>query len=137
MEAFMVYPGSIIISDGQSQPLSEKFKYGMEHPRVYGTQAKVLGEFVREKHVLTLEEAVKKMTWLPADLLGIHKRGKIEEGYFADITVFDPQTIADTATFAVPRSSPVGIEAVIVNGVLAFSKGVILDKSSGRLLTKN
>lgn len=137
METFMVYPGSIIISDGQSQPLSEKFKYGMEHPRVYGTQAKVLGEFVREKHVLTLEEAVKKMTWLPAELLGIHKRGKIEEGYYADITVFDPQTIADTATFAVPRSSPVGIEAVVVNGVLAFSKGVILDKSSGRLLTKN
>jgi N-acyl-D-aspartate/D-glutamate deacylase len=77
------------------------------------------------------------MTWLPAELMGIRKRGKIEEGYYADITVFDPQTIADTATFAVPRSSPIGIEAVVVNGVLAFSNGVILNKSSGRLLTKN
>ena len=136
MEAFMVYPGSIIISDGLSQPISEKFKYGYEHPRVYGTQAKVLGEYVREKKILTVEEAVKKMTSLPAELLGIRNRGRIEEGYFADITVFDPETVADTATFAVPRSSPVGIDAVIVNGVLAFADGVVLNKSSGQLLTK-
>ena len=136
METIVQHPGSIIASDGAAQSLDPHKLYGFMHPRAYGTQTKVLREFVREKKLLTLEEAVKKMTSMPADLLGIQQRGRIQTGYFADLVVFDPKTVADTATFTNLQSAPVGIDAVFVNGSLALQNGSVVCKHAGRLITK-
>ena len=86
------------------------------HPRLYGTFPRVLGRYVRELGVLTLPDAVKKMTSLPADILRQPLRGRIQKGCFADLTVFDPETIEDTATFAEPARHPKGLRHVVVNG---------------------
>lgn len=93
------------------------------HPRNYGTYPKILGEYVREEGVLPLEKAVHKMTGLTAQVYGIQKRGFIREGYFADLVVFDPQTIRDRATYWEPNRPPQGVMYVIVNGKPAVSKG--------------
>jgi len=93
------------------------------HPRNYGTYPKILAEYVREKGLLELEEAVHKMTGLTAQVYGIPDRGFIREGYFADLVIFDPERVADRATYAKPTLSPEGILHVIVNGQVALSKG--------------
>ena len=136
MEAIVKYPGSIIISDGQAQSYDEAHHYGMEHPRVYGTQPKVLGEFVRDRGILTMEDAVKKMTSLPAQLLGIKKRGALLPGYIADVTVFDPATVADKSTFSHLRVYPDGIETVVLAGKIVLQDGEIISRTSGRLIEK-
>lgn len=93
------------------------------HPRAYGSNVRVLGHYVRELHVLTLEEAVRKMTSLPASFLGLKDRGLLKEGYAADIVLFDADEVSDTATFEKPASYPVGVPYVIVNGVLVIDDG--------------
>ena len=94
------------------------------HPRAYANQVKVFSEFVRERHVVSLEEAVRKCTSLPADFLGINK-GHIKEGYDADIVIFDPETIGSDASITDPIRDPKGIEYVFVNGSLRLKDGVI------------
>lgn len=136
MEAIVCHPGSILVSDGAAQSLEPGKAYGFRHPRAYGTQTRVLREFVFKKKCLTLEEAVKKMTAMPADLLGIRDRGRIREKAYADLVVFDPATVADTATFTQVQSPPLGIRAVVVNGTLALRDGRVLCKSAGRLIRK-
>ena len=84
-----------------------------------------------------MEEAVKKMTSMPAELLGVQHRGKIKQGYFADVVVFDPQTVSDMSTFADLQRGPVGIEVVIVNGRIALKEGAVTCKTAGRLIVKN
>ena len=96
---------------------------GVPHPRGYGNNARVLGEYVRSQHVLSLEEAIRKMTSLPAEHFRFEKRGLIKEGYAADITIFDPAIVADRATFGKPHASPAGIAYVLVNGVAVLRKG--------------
>jgi len=96
---------------------------GKPHPRFYGTYPRVLGRYVREKKVLTLEEAVRKMTSFPAQKLGLRDRGLILEGMWADIVVFDPAKIIDKATYQNPHQYPEGIEYVIVNGKVVIEKG--------------
>lgn len=137
MENILAHPKSIIASDGAAQSLRPDRTYGFQHPRAYGTQTKVLREFVREKKLLTVEEAVKKMTSMPAELLGMQHRGKIQQGYYADVVVFDPETVSDRSTFGNLQCAPVGIETVIVNGRIALQEGKILCKTAGRLITKN
>ncbi len=137
MEKFVTYPKSIIVSDGAAQSLQHDRNYGFKHPRAYGTQTKVLREFVREKKLLTVEEAVKKMTSMPAKLLGMKHRGKIKQGYYADVIVLDPQAVTDTSTFTVLQSAPVGVDVVIVNGKVALHDGVVVCKTAGRLIAKN
>ena len=95
MENIIAHPESIIASDGAAQSLRPDRTYGFQHPRAYGTQTKILREFVREKKLLTVEAAVKKMTSMPAELLGMKHRGKIQQGYYADVVVFDPETVSD------------------------------------------
>lgn len=95
------------------------------HPRAYANQVKVFSDFVREKHLVSLEEAVRKSTSLPADFLGINK-GHIKEGYDADIVIFDPETIGSEATLADSIKEPTGIEYVFVGGVMRLKKGKIL-----------
>ncbi len=110
------------------------FGKGVPHPRYYGTFPRVLGKYVREEGVLTLEEAVRKMSSAPANRVGLADRGLIREGMIADITVFDPTTVTDKATFERPHQYPVGIDYVIVNGQLALSKGEWTGVRAGRVL---
>jgi N-acyl-D-amino-acid deacylase len=99
------------------------------HPRTFGTFPRIYAQYVRAEHVLTLEDAVRKMTSLPADLLGLYDRGRIAPGMAADLVIFDPDKIQDTATFAKPAAYPTGIDAVLVNGTLAIDH----EKSTGEM----
>ncbi|MES2177871.1 MAG: D-aminoacylase [Gemmatimonadota bacterium] len=128
----MSHPQTMIASDGRlSQPGD-----GHPHPRAYGTFPRVLGHYVREEHVLTLEQAVHKMTEMPAARLGLRDRGVLRAGAAADLVVFDAATIADRATFAEPHQYAVGIDAVLVNGVLAVDKGKVTGARSGKVLRR-
>ena len=109
---------------------------GRPHPRVYGTFPRVLGRYVREKKDLSPEEAIRKMTSLPARRLGLKDRGVLAEGMAADIVVFNPNTIADRATYENPRQYPLGIRQVIVNGVLSAEGGQHTGKLGGRVLRR-
>jgi N-acyl-D-amino-acid deacylase len=109
---------------------------GKPHPRLYGTMARVLEKYVREDGVLSLEEAVRKMTSLPARKHLLKDRGVLKAGAFADVVVFDPQTIADVATYTEPRQYPAGIEHVVVNGSIAVEQGRQTDARAGRMLRR-
>ncbi|HLU90730.1 MAG TPA: amidohydrolase family protein, partial [Cyclobacteriaceae bacterium] len=107
------------------------------HPRVYGTFPRVLGRYVREEKLLTLEEALEKMTSLPAKRLGLTDRGSIEEGKKADIVVFDPNTVIDKATFSQPHQYPDGIHYVLVNGIMTIADNKATEQFTGEVLRKN
>jgi N-acyl-D-aspartate/D-glutamate deacylase len=109
---------------------------GKPHPRLYGTFPRVLGTYVREERLFSLEEGVRKMTSLPARRFGLSDRGELREGLAADIVVFDPGTIADVATYEEPRQYPAGIEYVIVNGEIAAEDGKQTSVRAGRLLRR-
>ncbi|HWC17808.1 MAG TPA: amidohydrolase family protein, partial [Terriglobales bacterium] len=104
------------------------------HPRAYGSFARILGKYVREEHVLRLEEAIRKFTSLPAQRVRLDHRGLLREDYFADITIFDPKTVLDTATFEAPNRPSVGIQYVFVNGVLALEHEKPTGQFAGRPL---
>jgi len=107
---------------------------GVPHPRCYGTFPRVFAVYVREKGILTLEEAVRKMTSLPAARIGIRDSGILSEGKRADIVIFDPAAIRDTATFADPHRYPEGIDYVIVNGEIVVDHGTVTGKLPGRII---
>lgn len=107
---------------------------GRPHPRYYGTFPRVLGYYVREKKALTLEKAIQKMTSQAAAKLGIEDRGRVAEGMWADLVVFDPERIIDKATFADPQQFPEGIDYVLVNGVRVIVKGEHTGATPGRVL---
>jgi N-acyl-D-amino-acid deacylase len=109
---------------------------GKPHPRVYGTCARFLGKYVREEKVLTLPQAIKRMTSFPAQRLRLQDRGLIREGMIADITIFNPDTIIDKGTYAEPNQYPVGIEYVLINGQVALEKGKITQVRAGRALRR-
>jgi N-acyl-D-amino-acid deacylase len=104
------------------------------HPRAYGNFAKVLGHYVRDRKALSLAEAVRRMTSFPAHNLGLKDRGLLKAGYYADVVVFDPATIADKATYNDPRQYAVGVSHVVVNGGLALADGEPTGKLSGRVV---
>jgi len=122
VELAMKQPWLGIGSDGSAVNPEMTFE-GKPHPRFYGTFPRVLGVYVREKKVLTLPDAIRKMTALPAQITGLTDRGMLRPGMAADITIFDPKTVLDKATFEDPMQYPVGIPYVIVNGVVVISKG--------------
>lgn len=132
LERIMRHPQTMIASDGALARPGQ----GHPHPRAYGTFPRVLGTYVREKGVLSLEVAIHKMTGMPAARLGLDDRGQIEEGKIADLVVFDPATVADRATFEEPHQYPAGIEQVIVNGVSVVRDGRLTDARPGRVLTR-
>lgn len=109
---------------------------GKPHPRAYGTFPRVLGKYVREDKVLSLEEAVRKMTAMPAGKMGIKGRGLLKEGFFADIVIFNPETIKDKATFDEPHQYPEGIEYVIVNGKIVAEHGKVTGVRPGQILRR-
>ena len=92
------------------------------HPRGYGNNARVLGRYVRELQLISLEDAIRKMTSLPAQTFGFRDRGLVREGFAADLVIFDEKTIGDRATFDKPHQYPVGMSYVIVNGELVFGE---------------
>ncbi|HHP7241262.1 MAG TPA: amidohydrolase family protein [Cyclobacteriaceae bacterium] len=128
----MKHPHTMIASDGRLVAPG----MGHPHPRWYGTFPRVLGHYVRERKVISLSEAINKMTSLPAEVLGLADRGKLELGYKADITIFNPKTVIDKSTFSDPHQYPEGIEYVIINGKIAVEKGEFKDARSGKVLRK-
>jgi len=111
-------------------PLSES----KSHPRAYGSFARILGKYVREEHNLRLEDAIRKFTSLPAQQVKLENRGLLRTGYFADITIFNPETVKDVATFEDPNRKSVGFEYVFVNGVLALEHDKVTGQMGGRPL---
>jgi N-acyl-D-amino-acid deacylase len=109
---------------------------GRPHPRAYGTYPRILGRYCREKEILTLEEAIHKMTYMPAKRLRLKHEGLIEEGMCANITIFNPETIIDRATYEEPIQYPRGIEYVIVNGTLVIDEGEQGEALPGRVFRK-
>ncbi len=121
-------------SDEASQAPEGVFLKSMPHPRAYGNFARVLGKYVREEKLLSLPAAIAKMTNLPATNLGLVERGQLKEGYFADVVVFDPDTIADKATYEKPHQYAVGMKHVFVNGVQVLKDGEHTNAKPGKAL---
>jgi N-acyl-D-amino-acid deacylase len=130
VKTVMRHPAVVIGSDATAR-CSDPSDHGKPHPRAYGTFPRVLGKYVREEKVISLEEGVAKMTGRTAKKLGLSKRGIICEGCFADITIFNPDTVADTATFTDSRRHAEGINFVIVNGRIALENGHITELGAG------
>jgi len=130
------WPFIVVGSDSRVRPDVGKAGRGLPHPRGYGTHARVLGRYVREKGVLTWAQAVHKMTGAPADILGLSDRGRLAPGLAADIVVFDPDTIADRATYEKPRQLSVGITHVLVNGQSVLQNGRHTNRHPGRVLRR-
>jgi len=128
----MAYPMVAIASDSSALEPGN----GVPHPRGYGNNARVLGEYVRERKVITLEDAVRKMTSLPARFFGFAGRGVIREGAVADLVVFDPARVMDTATYDRPHSYPDGIPHVLVNGAFVVRDGKSTGARPGQLLRR-
>ena len=130
VDRIMRHPATAIGSDGPVGVFGE----GAPHPRQYGTFARILGHYVRERGVITLEEAVKKMSSQSARRLGIHDRGLITEGYFADVAVFDAEEIIDRASFEQPHQYATGMKFVLVNGEVVVENGAHTGRRPGRIL---
>ncbi|MBU2702166.1 N-acyl-D-amino-acid deacylase [Sporomusaceae bacterium BoRhaA] len=134
---FLRQPRAMIGSDAMSLSAEGILSFGKPHPRAFGTPTRFLGRYVREKKILSFEEAVKKMTGLPATRLGIKARGFIKENYYADIVIFNPDTVQDLATYAEPKQYSQGIEAVIVNGQVIVEKGAHNEVYAGCVLGRS
>lgn len=128
----MRYPWVSFGSDAGSMAPEGNFLRSNPHPRAYGTFARLLGKYVREEKVMSLAEAVRRLSSLPATNLGLDRRGFLKAGYFADIVIFDPATIADKATFEKPHQYSVGVRDVFVNGIQMLKDGEHTCKFSGR-----
>src|SRR5215510_1186102 len=130
LERILRHPTTSVASDGED-PI---FGRANPHPRSYGTFARVLGRYVREKHTLTLEDAIRKMSSFPAQRLNLGDRGVLKVGMKADIAVFDPARVRDTATFENPHQYAEGFSQVIVNGQIVFENGAMTEARPGRVL---
>jgi N-acyl-D-aspartate/D-glutamate deacylase len=129
------HPLSIIATDGAGYGADHKESGELVHPRCFGTFPRVLGKYVREEKLLTIEEAVKKMTSLPAGKIGLPDRGRLEKGYQADVVVFDLEKIRDLATVENPYQYSEGIEQVIVNGKFALRDGKLTNEMAGEFIS--
>lgn len=126
--ALMKHPCHMVCTDG--------LLGGKPHPRVYGSYPRVLGRYVRERGVLTLEDAIRRMTGFPAQRLGLSDRGNVRAGARADLVVFDPDTIIDRATYDDPRQTPLGIHYVVVNGEVTVENGQYTGARAGRVIRR-
>jgi N-acyl-D-aspartate/D-glutamate deacylase len=141
IDMFMKAPWVAVGSDGMvhsPEGILAKHMYAL-HPRLYGTFPRILGRFVREKGILGLHEAVRKMTSLPARVLGLHDRGLISPGMWADLVVFDPETVLDGNDFVPAEATmrfPVGIDHFVVNGVVTMRDGEHTGAMAGKVLKR-
>ncbi|MEX1169189.1 MAG: D-aminoacylase [Chloroflexota bacterium] len=137
VEAIMAVPWIAVCTDAEGRrPGHPILDAGRPHPRTYGTTARVLGTYVRERGVIAIETAIARMTSVPAERLGLRDRGVVREGTYADLVVFDPETVAAHATYLEPARYPTGIPHVIVNGRAAILDGVATGDRPGRLLRR-
>jgi N-acyl-D-amino-acid deacylase len=127
IDRIMKWPWTAIASDGGVATLG----VGSPHPRSYGTNARVLGVYVRERQVLTLEDAIRRMTSLPAKIFRMQDRGLVKAGLVADLVVFDPAKVVDKSTFAKPHAYSEGFDIVLVNGKVAVDDGKVTDARGG------
>jgi N-acyl-D-amino-acid deacylase len=137
IRCFMDHPLAMFGSDGNAVSPEGFYRSGQPHPRFYGTYPRVLGRYVREKpSVLSLEDAIYKMTGFPAKRLGMKNRGQIKKDYIADLTIFDPKVVVDNATFEEPHQLPSGIPFVFVAGVIIIDNGKHSRKKPGKVLRR-
>jgi N-acyl-D-amino-acid deacylase len=134
LERFLAHPLGMVCSDGGAFATEGPARRGHPHPRSLGSFPRVLGHYVRKRRVLSLEDAVRKMSAFPASRVRLVDRGMLREGFAADIVAFDPSTVTDRATFAEPFRYPEGIRLVIVNGVIALRDAERSEQRSGRAL---
>ncbi len=134
VQAALKSPFVSICTDNGARATDGPLAGSKSHPRGWGTYPRILGRYVRDQHLMPLEFAIHKMTGLPAGNLSLKSRGLIREGYFADITIFDPKTVIDRATFEEPNQYPVGINFVIVNGEIEVDNGQRTPGLAGRVL---
>lgn len=134
MKAALKSPFVSICTDNGARATEGALAGSKSHPRGWGTYPRILGRYVRDEHLMPLEFAIHKMTGLPAANVGLKQRGLLREGYFADITIFDPKTVIDRATFEDPNQYPVGINYVIVNGQIEVDSGKRTPALAGRVL---
>jgi len=134
MRAAMKSPYVSFCTDSGARATDGPLAGSKSHPRGWGSYPRILGRYVRDEKLLTLETAIQKMTGAPAARVGLRDRGLIKEGMFADITVFDPATVIDRATFESPNQYPIGINYVLVNGKLSVDKGQRTTALAGRVL---
>lgn len=125
---FLKHPNTMLASDSGVR----KFQHGVPHPRGYGNNARALGRYVHELRVLRLEEAIRRMTSLPANTFRMTGRGQIAEGFWADIVIFDPKGVSDKATFREPHQYAEGFQYVLVNGTAVVAKGELTGKRPGK-----
>ena len=130
IESIMRHPQTIIASDGRAVATYGELHKGSPHPRYYGAFPRVLGKYVREKKILPLETAIKKMTSMPAGVMNLQDRGILAANMIADITIFNPETICDRATYENPHQYSNGIDKVIVSGAVVIDQG----KHTGRMM---
>jgi N-acyl-D-amino-acid deacylase len=132
----MRHPLSMFGSDGLGLAPTGVLSEGQPHPRCYGTYPRVLGRYVRDEHVLSLEQAVRKASGVPAETLGLAAKGRVQSGADADLVVFDPATIVDRATYEQPHQFPAGIDYVLVGGEIAVDHGTITTARAGKVLRR-
>ena len=131
---FMSHPLAMIGSDGSAVAPYGELSKGKPHPRFYGTYPRILGRYVRDEKIMPLEAAIHKMTAFPAERFSLTDRGRLVEGNVADMVIFNPDTVIDHATFAVPHQYPDGIAYVFVNGTMVINNGTHTQRYPGRLL---
>ena len=134
MRAAMQAPFVSFCTDSGARATDGPLAGSKSHPRGWGSYPRILGRYVRDEKLLSVETAIHKMTGAPAARVGLRDRGLIREGMFADLTVFDPRTVVDRATFESPNQYPTGIEYVLVNGQLEVEKGQRTPALAGRVL---
>ncbi len=133
-ERILAHPDSVIASDGSARTVNGAWSSGSPHPRNYGTFPRAIAHYVRERHIVSLHEMIRKMTSLPAAIVGFRKRGKIEKNFFADLVVFNAETIQDNATFENPKQYCSGIDHVFVNGKPVLRDGQFTGELPGKIL---
>jgi len=134
VERILKHPATMIASDGEIPPGLGDPRASPTHPRSYGTFPRVLGVYVRERKLINLEEAVRKMSGLPAQRLGVRDRGLIRVGMKADLVAFDPARVRDAATYDAPHQYAEGIPLVVVNGEVVFENDAMSAARPGRVL---
>jgi dihydroorotase/N-acyl-D-amino-acid deacylase len=134
MRAALRAPFVSICTDSGARATDGPLAGSKSHPRGWGSYPRILGRYVREEHLLSLESAIHKMTGLSARKVGLRERGELREGYFADITIFDPQSVIDRATFEQPNQYPEGIKYVLINGQITVDDGKHTGKLAGQVL---
>ncbi len=128
LRKFLALPLTMIASDSGVR----RFGSGVPHPRGYGNNARVLGRYVRELKLLTLEDAVRKMTSRPAATYRLKNRGELKPGHVADVVIFDPATVGDPSNFADPHHYAVGLSDIIVNGTPVIRAGALTSARPGK-----